>query len=204
MFTWLVSICSSLYTECVPEFARLFIITFHFLSPCVFCQLDHPLISHSLMAARAHDHAIVNNKLFVTACQRLSTSDPSVNTFPFQKNRAGCTNHRNMSESFRAATGLVTTDHASETSNHPSLIIRSDLDQSKDLVLVKKKTKPKIQPAKTSQTNKTNHTQHTQKSKVLSSKQSLYNLHFKECKQTQVKLRQAIESISTVIAQAPR
>lgn len=52
--------------------------------------------------------------------------------------------HRIMSESFKATTGLVTTAHTPETSIHPSLIIRSDLDQSQDLFLVKKnKTKSK-------------------------------------------------------------
>lgn len=154
------------------------------------------------MSARAHDLTIVNNKSFVIACPRLSTSDSSVNKFPFQNNRAGCTKHRTMSESFRATTGLVTTDHTPETSIHPFLIIRNELDQSQDLLLVKKT--PKTQPTKTSPTNKTNHTLHTQKSKVLSSKQSFYNLHFEECKQTQVKLRQVIQSISTATAQSSR
>lgn len=81
----------ALYTERAPEFTRLFIITFQFLSPCVFCWLDHSLTSHPLMSARAHDLTIVNNKSFVIACPRLSTSDSSVNKFPFQNNRAGCT-----------------------------------------------------------------------------------------------------------------
>lgn len=131
--------------QCVHEFTRLSVITFHFLSPCGFCWLDHPLISHSLMSARAHDLTIVNNKSFVIACPRLSTSDSSVNKFPFQNNRAGCTKHRTMSESFRATTGLVTTDHTPETSIHPFLIIRNELDQSQDLLLVKKPQKPNQQ-----------------------------------------------------------
>lgn len=103
------------------------------------------------MSARARDLTIVNNKSFVIAYPRLSTSESSINKFPFQNNRAGCTDHRIMSESFRATTGLVTTDHTPETSIHPSLIIRSDLDQSQDLLLVKK-----LQPITKNPTNKQN------------------------------------------------
>lgn len=187
--------------QCVHEFTTLSVITFHFLSPRGFCWLDHPLISHSLMSARAHDLTIVNNKSFAIACPRLSASDSSVKKFPFQNNKAGCTKHRIMSESFWATTVLVTTDHTPETSIHPSLIITRELYQRQDLLLAKK---PKTQPTKTNQTNKTNHNLHTQKSKVLSSKQCFYNLHFEECKQTQVKLRQVIQRISTVTAQSPR
>lgn len=70
--------------------------------PCVFCWLDHPLISHSPTSARAHDLTIANNKQFVIALPRLSTSDSSVNYIIFQNNRAGSTKHRTTSESFRA------------------------------------------------------------------------------------------------------
>lgn len=92
---------SALYTVYIHDFTRLFTIPFHFFSPCVFCWLDHPLISHSLTSARAHDITIVNNTSFVIVCPRPSTSDSSVNKFPFQNNRAGCTKHKIMSESFR-------------------------------------------------------------------------------------------------------
>lgn len=145
-----ITVCAYLVGEHLFLFALYTVSTWaymtsssHFTSsvPVSSCWLDHPLICHSLMSARAHDLTIVNNKSFVIACLRLSTSGSFVNKFHFQNIRAGCTKHRIMSESFRATTGLVTTDHIPETSVHPSLTIRSGFDRSQDLLLVKKNPK---------------------------------------------------------------